>query len=223
MYRVVCLTAGQTCPPADIDSSACQCQSRRRWPCCDGHWWSLWRTLMVTVTVRRHRRAAAAAMIVPSANWVIPILCANKVQYVPVQIIAQNFGKSIAQKYCTKLVTKVLFIFIALHFAHNCVKLLLFILHSIVLPIIESLFVHIALFAHIAHIGLSFQLSDKSNICTLVHRFVHNKVDQFCCSLILRPLAAACLLLIAALFTMLCVHAVTHWSHIQINNRTELL
>ena len=46
-------------------------------------------------------------------------------------------------------------------------------------------------------------LVNRSNICTLLHCFVYNKVDQFCCSLLFRQLGAVCLLLIAVQFTML--------------------
>ena len=62
---------------------------------------------------------------------------------------------------------------------------------------------HIARFAHIAHIV------NRSNICTLLHRFVtnsnHNKVDhdRSCCILVFSP-AGSCLSLPACLGLLHC-------------------
>ena len=151
---------------------------------------------------------------IPSANRVFPILCSKVCNmcrnwtYWPIcaisaisaifvkvlyTIIAQIIGdlslKCIAQKYCS---------FLALCIAYNCVQyiqgLLICILHSIILP-------------NCLYCTECSYCTYWSIIPVLLHRIIHNKVDQFCCSLHFTPaarlLAAACVLLIAALYTML--------------------
>ena len=87
-----------------------------------------------------------------------------------------------------------------------------------------SSFCAVLFLLHILHAWLILHiLVNRSNICTLLHRFVCNKIDHFCCSLLFSPAAAACLN--RCTFYYATADTVTHrdCSHIQINNRTDFL